>query len=122
MVGLPRIRSTFAFQLAVATAAVLVPASASPRAARDLCARNRAESSSVRTVLVPPPAQVQVIEPLPQWHGPTAVATMPLPGYPETVATGSANDAVVVPEPSVMVLLLGGVGIALLPRRPHRRF
>lgn len=105
-------------QLLVAVGVVGAPGASKPRETPRLPAQNVAYSPAPAAIALPTASDR--IEPQPQWNGPTFVPTI-MPGEPsDTSAPVSFDDSLAVPEPSVIVLLLGGAGLAMMTHRSRR--
>lgn len=105
-------------RLAVAGGVLLVPAAPGGQAARYPVREHVAQSPTPPTVTSP--VATARIELLPPWNGPSVLPAMPQSGLREGLVAASIPDVTDVPEPSVIVLLLGGLAIATMARRPRR--
>lgn len=112
-----RAKSRLLLQVAAGLGAVLCSASPSREPSPAPVPRQAVQSS-------PPPAAVSVpagfcAETPVLWDVPV-MATTAVPGDLVPSAVVRPDDSVAIPEPSVILLLLGGAGIAIVLRRSHR--
>jgi len=112
-----RVNGRLLLQVAAGLGAVLFPASPLREPSAAPVPRQLVQSS-------PPPAGVSVsadfcVEPPALWNAPVVVATTPVPTDLSASAGVRLDDSVAIPEPSVILLLLGGAGIAIVLRRPR---
>ncbi|MGB9625332.1 MAG: PEP-CTERM sorting domain-containing protein [Phycisphaerae bacterium] len=114
-----RLRAKGRWLLRVAAGLGAVLCSASPlREPSSAPAPRQAVQSSPPPAAVSVPAGFCAETPVP-WNVPL-VATTAVPNDPSPSAGVRLDDSVAIPEPSVILLLLGGAGIAIVLRRSPR--
>ena len=115
MIVLPRAFRRVVLPTAV-VAAVVLTSTGSPQGGEGLSAADPTGATQVAQPSVRAPVVAAAMTPLPVWDGPHVPPTIAPPAMDLGPVPPFAPDSVAVPEPSMILLLVGGLCLSFLAR------